>query len=67
MGKHKPKSRARDRRKKGFGTKGTVRCDLCQLEAAHGVPGKRHRRCGGSAGAAIRKKHDAGDIRGVWR
>ncbi len=67
MGKHKPKRRARDRRKKGFGTSGSGTCDKCGLAAAHIVKGKRHRRCGGSQGAPIRAKHSHADVHGTWR
>lgn len=71
MGKHKTKSRARDRRKKGFGTKGIVTCDTCKMVQEHGVPGKKHRRCGGSTDAPRRHKHrtatEAPWAKGTWR
>lgn len=67
MGKHSPKKRANDRRKKGFGTSGSGTCDKCGVQAAHVVKGKRHRRCGGTQGAEPRPKHSIASVRGVWR
>ncbi len=42
-------------------------CNLCLVQAVS-TPGTRHRRCGGTADAAPRKKHDnlPSANRGVW-
>lgn len=50
----------------------TPNCKICTCNkcgvTAHAVPGKDHRRCGGSPDAAIRPKHqNLPETRGQWQ
>ncbi len=54
------------KRVKDSGTKGCV-CDGCGTVERSTIAGSKHRRCGGSQGAAVRAKHTSGNIRGTWR
>jgi hypothetical protein len=44
-----------------------VMCNKCGA-SGHAPPGSKHRRCGGSKGAAVREKHNnaAEADRGTW-
>jgi hypothetical protein len=44
-----------------------VTCSKCGKEA-HGIPGTKHRRCGGSAGANLKDHHEKplSTDRGIW-
>jgi len=47
----------------------TVMCDTCGITDKSGIPGKKHRRCGGSNDAAKLEKHNRtkeGQKKGTW-
>ena len=47
----------------------STKCALCGT-TAHGIPGRRHRRCGGSTGASVREKRAErlpAQERGKWQ
>jgi hypothetical protein len=54
------------RKSKTSGTRSCV-CSVCETHDPSTVQNTKHRRCGGSKGAALRPKHaPSSGVRGVW-